>query len=67
MGMCYTVAITANDQAIATGNLLEAIVEYLTDDRLHLSGDGHCDSPAYSAKFATDSLMDSATDLQFSI
>ena len=27
----------------------EAVVEYLRDNRLHLSGDGRCDSPGYSA------------------
>ena len=41
----------------------EAVVEYLRGNQLHLSGDGHCDSPGYSAKCATHSLMDSATDL----
>ena len=41
----------------------EAVVEYLRDNWLHLSGDGRCDSPGYSAKYATYSLMDSATDL----
>ena len=37
--------------------------EYLRYNRLHLSGDGRCDNPGYSAKYATYSLMDSATDL----
>ena len=41
----------------------EAVVEYLRDNQLHLSGDGRCDSPGYSAKYATYSLMDSDTDL----
>ena len=41
----------------------EAVVEYLWGNQLHLSGDGHCDSPGYSAKYATYSLVDSATDL----
>ena len=41
----------------------EAVIEYLRDNQLHLSGDGRCDSPGYSAKYATYSLMDSATDL----
>ena len=41
----------------------EAVVEYLRGNQLHLSGDGRCDSPGYSAKYATYSLMDSATDL----
>ena len=41
----------------------EVVVEYLRGTQLHLSGDGRCDSPGYSAKYATYSLMDSATDL----
>ena len=41
----------------------EAVVEYLRGNQLHLSGDGRCDGPWYSAKYATYSLMDSATDL----
>ncbi|XP_065902251.1 uncharacterized protein [Dysidea avara] len=41
----------------------EAIVEYLRGSQLHLSGDGCCDSPGYSAKYCTYTLMDSATDL----
>ena len=41
----------------------EAVVEYLRGNQLHLSGDGRCDSPGHSAKYATYSLMDSATDL----
>ena len=41
----------------------EAVVEYLRGNQLHLSGDGRCDSPGYSAKYVTYSLMDSATDL----
>ena len=41
----------------------EAVVEYLKGNQLHLSGDGRCHSPRYSAKYATYSLMDSATDL----
>ena len=41
----------------------EAVVEYLRGEQLHLSGDGRCDSPGYSAKYGTYSLMDSATDL----
>jgi len=41
----------------------EAAIEYLRCNQLHLSGDSRCDSPEYSAKYATYSLMDSATDL----
>jgi len=41
----------------------EAVVEYLKGNQLHLSGDGHCDSPGYSAKYCAYTLMDSATDL----
>ena len=40
----------------------EAVVEYLRGNQLHLSGDDRCDSLEYSAKYATYSLMDSATD-----
>ena len=39
------------------------MVEYLRGEQLHLSGDGRCDSPGYSAKYGTYSLMDSTTDL----
>ena len=35
----------------------EAVVECLRDNHLHLSGDGHCDSPEYIAKYATYSLI----------
>ena len=41
----------------------EVVVEYLRGSQLHLSGDGRCDSPGYSAKYCTYTLMDSATDL----
>ena len=41
----------------------EAVVEYLRDNWLHLSGDGHCDGPEYSPKYATYSIMDCATYL----
>ena len=41
----------------------EAVIEYLRGNQLHLSGDGRCDSPGYSAKYGTYSLMDSAIDL----
>ena len=40
----------------------DAVLEFLRDD-LKLSGDGRCDSPGYSAKYCTYSLMDSVTDL----
>ena len=36
--------------------------EYLWGNQLHLSGDGCCDSPGFSAKYSTYTLMDSATD-----
>ena len=39
------------------------MIEYLRGNQLHLSGDGCCDSPGYSAKYGTNILMDSATDL----
>jgi len=39
----------------------EAIVKYLKGSQLHPSGDGHCDSPGYSAKYCMYTLMDSAT------
>ena len=35
----------------------------LRGNDLKLSGDGRCDSPGYSAKYCTYSLMDSSTDL----
>ena len=41
----------------------EAVIKYLRGKQLHLSGDGRCDSPGYSGKYGTYSLMDSATDL----
>ena len=41
----------------------EAVVEYLRGNQLHLSVVGCCYSPGYNAKYATYSLMDSATDL----
>ena len=39
------------------------MIKYLRDNQLHLSGDGRCDSPGYSANYGTYTLMDSATDL----
>ena len=36
---------------------------FLRDEGLHLSGDGRCDSPGYSAKYCTYSIMDSVSDL----
>ena len=41
----------------------EAVIKYLRDNQLPLSGDGRCDSPGYSANYGTYTLMDSATDL----
>ena len=41
----------------------EVFTEYSRDNQLHLSGDSRCDSPGYSAKYTTYSLMDSTTDL----
>ena len=41
----------------------EAVIEYLRGNQLHLSGDGRCDSPGYSAKYGTYALMNSTTDL----
>ena len=41
----------------------EAVIEYLRGNKLHLSGDGRCDIPGYSARYGTYPLMDSATDL----
>jgi len=38
----------------------DAVVEFVRDSNLKLSGDSRCDSPA---KYCTYSLMDSATDL----
>ena len=39
----------------------EAVIECLKDNHLYLSGDGHYDSPEYIAKYATYSLINSAT------
>ena len=41
----------------------DAVLEFLQGQHLHLSGDGRCDSPGYSAKYCSYSLMDSASDL----
>ena len=41
----------------------EAVLAFLKDEGLHLSGDGRCDSPGYSAKYCTYSIMDSVSDL----
>ena len=41
----------------------EAVLVFLRDEGLHLSGDGRCDSPGYSAKYCTYSIMDSVSDL----
>ena len=41
----------------------EAVLAFLRDERRHLSGDGRCDSPGYSAKYCTYSIMDSVSDL----
>ena len=41
----------------------EAIFAFLKGTPLQLSGDGRCNSPGYSAKYCTYSLMDNATDL----
>ena len=40
----------------------DAVLQFLRGNDLKLSGDGQCDSPGYSAKYRTYSLMDSATD-----
>ena len=41
----------------------DAVLEFLRGNNLKLSGDDQCDSPGYSTKYCTYSLMDSATDL----
>ena len=41
----------------------EAVLAFLRDEGLYLSGDGRCDSPGYSAKYCTYSIMDSVSDL----
>ena len=39
------------------------MIKYLREKQLHLSGDGRCDSPGYSAKYGTCTLINYATDL----
>ena len=41
----------------------DAVLEFLRGNDLKLFGDGRYNSPEYSAKYCTYSLMDSATDL----
>ena len=41
----------------------EAVIKYLWDNQLQLSGGGHYDSPGCSAKYGTYTLMDSASDV----
>ena len=41
----------------------DAVLEFLRGNDLKLSGDSRCDSPGYSTKYCTYSLMDSPTDL----
>ena len=41
----------------------QAVLVFLRDEGLHLSSDGRSDSPGYSAKYCTYSIMDSASDL----
>ena len=41
----------------------QTVVEFLKGLPLNLSGDGRCDSPGYSAKYCSYTLMDNATDL----
>ena len=41
----------------------DAVLEFLRGNDFKLSGDSRCDSPGYSAKYCTYSLMDSATEL----
>ena len=43
----------------------EAVLEFSRNEGFHLSGDGRCDSPGYSAKYCTYSIMDSVSDLVF--
>ena len=40
----------------------DTVLEFLRGNNLQLSGDGRCDSPGYSDKYCTYSLMDSASD-----
>ena len=41
----------------------EAVLVFLRDEGLHLSGDGRCNSPGYSVNYCTYSIMDSVSDL----
>ena len=39
------------------------VLAYLKDSPVKLSGDGRCDSPGFSAKYCTHTVMDQATSL----
>ena len=39
------------------------LLQQQADEGIHLSGDGRCDSPGYSAKYCTYSIMDRVSDL----
>ena len=43
--------------------LQQAVLVFLKDEGLHLSGDIRYDSPGYSAKYCTYSIMNSVSDL----
>ena len=43
--------------------LQEAVLAFLRDKGLYLSGNGQWDSPGYSAKYCTYSIIDSVSDL----
>ena len=59
----FTLKVSLHEILITYVRQQEAVFEYLRGKQLHLSGDICCDSPGYSAKYSTYTIMDSATDL----
>lgn len=44
-------------------NHQEEVISRVSGSNLILAGDGRCDSPGFSAKYCTYSLLDTATNL----